>query len=212
MKNKDNLNDDIYIIKEYNITKEKEIYNLRIEIDNETIYFKIKSLNESIDYIYKNKLKLTSFINKLELNLNKYSDYELIMKFFDKIYNKNNIIIDEINDDNINLKIKYTLLYEEAEFEIKLYKEYMNINDKFNIMYNQLKLIKNNDNNLILYNKNLEIEKMRKEINELKKNINKITDINLNDNIINEIINKKVDTIINQYNNEINYFEIICIL
>ena len=187
MENKDNLNDDIYIIKEYNITKEKEIYNLRIEIDNENIYFKIKSLNESIDYIYKNKLKLTSFINKLELNLNKYSDYELIMKFFDKIYNKNNIIIDEINDDNINLKIKYTLLYEEAEFEIKLYKEYMNINDKFNIMYNQLKLIKNNDYNLKLNNKNSEIEEMRKEINELKKNINKITNINLNDNIINEI-------------------------
>ena len=203
MKNKDNLNDDIYIIKEYNITKEKDIYNLRIEIDNETIYFKIKNLNESIDYIYKNKLNVTTFINKLELNLNKYSDYELIMKFFDKIYNKNNIIIDEINDDNINLKIKYTLLYEEAEFEIKLYKEYMNINDKFNIMYNQLKLIKNNDNNLKLNNKNLEIEEMRKEINELKRNINKITDINLNDNIINEIINKKVNTIINQYNNEI---------
>ena len=37
----------------------------------------------------------------------------------------------------------------------------MNTNDKFNIMYNQLKFIN-------IFNDKMEIEKMKKEINELK--------------------------------------------
>ena len=143
--NNENLN-DTYNHREYNVKNEKEKYNLRIEIDNVNIYFKLKKLNESIDYIYKNKFKIISFINILELNQNKYSNSELIFKIFDKLYNKNSIIIDDINEDNINLKIKYSILYDDIEKEIQLYKEYMNINDKINIMYNQLKLVNNNYN------------------------------------------------------------------
>ena len=144
--NNENLNDAYIIHREYNIKKEKEIYNLRIEMDYINIYFKLKKLNESIDYIYKNKFKISSFINILELNQNKYSISELILIIFDKLYNKNSIIIDDINEDNINLKIKYSILYDDIEKEIQLYKEYMNINDKINIMYNQLKLVNNNYN------------------------------------------------------------------
>jgi len=206
MKSNDRILNDIYIHKEYNIKNEKEIYNLRIEIDNINIYFKLKKLNESIDYIYKNKFKIISFINILELNQNKYSNSELIFKIFDKLYNKNSIIIDDINEDNINLKIKYSILYDDIEKEIQLYKEYMNINDKINIMYNQFKLL-NNNNNFKLKNDNKEIEKMRKEINELKLNQKQNgndNDINLKDNIINEIINKKIDKIINNFKNEFN--------
>jgi len=174
------------------------IGNLRIEMDNVNIYFKLKKLNESIDYIYKNKFKITSFINILELNPNKYSNYELILKIFDKLYNKNIIIIDEIDEDNINMKIKYSILYDDIEKEIKLYKEYMNINDKINIMYNQLKLININNNNEL----KKENEEMRKEINQLKLKLNKKenNNINLNENMINEIIDKKIDKIINNYN------------
>ena len=160
--NNENLNDTYIIHREYNIKKEKEIYNLRIEMDYVNIYFKLKKLNEFIDYIYKNKFKIESFINILELNPNKYSNYELILKIFDKLYNKNNILIDKIDEDNINIKIKYSILYDDIEKEIKLYKEYMNINDKINIMYNQFKLL-NTNNNIELKKEN---EEMRKEINE----------------------------------------------
>ena len=191
--NNENLNDTYIIHREYNIKKEKEIYNLRIEMDYANIYFKLKKLNEFIDYIYKNKFKIESFINILELNPNKYSNYELILKIFDKLYNKNNILIDKIDEDNINIKIKYSILYDDIEKEIKLYKEYMNINDKINIMYNQFKLLNTNNNNEL----KKENEEMRKEINELKLNKNENNNnIILKDNIINEIINEKIDKII----------------
>ena len=74
----------------------------------------------------------------------------------------------------------------------------MNINDKFNIMYNQLKFINN-------FNDKMEIEKMKKEINELKLKLDikdKNNYINLKDNIIDEIINKKIENIIKNYNKE----------
>ena len=41
--NDENLNDANTIHREYNINKENEIYNLRIEMDNSDIYFKIKN-------------------------------------------------------------------------------------------------------------------------------------------------------------------------
>ena len=190
----ENLNYDVYIYKEYNIIKENEVYNLRLEFDQINIKFKLKNLNESIDYIYKNKYKIAFFINKLEVNPNKFSNYEIVINTFDKLYNKNNILIDKINDDNIIIKIKY----DNNEKEIQLNKEYMNINDKFNIMYNQLKFINN-------FNDKMEIEKMKKEIKELNVKLEKnekYNDINEKDNIIDEIINKKIDKIIKSYNTE----------
>ena len=197
---------DTCIYREYNIKYEKEIYNIRIEMDDSNIYFILKKLNESIDYIYKNKFKIISFINILELNQNKYSISELILKIFDKLYNKNNILIDKIDEDNINIKIKYSILYDDIEKEIKLYKEYMNINDKINIIHNQLKLLNTiNNKNIELRtdgnNNKLkkEIDEMRKEINELKLNKKENNnEIILKDNIINE----KIDKIINNFNNE----------
>ena len=197
----ENLNYDIYIHKEYNIIKENEVYNLRLEFDQININFKLKKINESIDYIYKNKYKIAFFINKLELNPNKFSNYELVINTFDKLYNNNNILIDKINDDNVIIKIKY----DDIEKEIQLYKEYMNINDKINIMYNQLKFINNNNNIIKLINDNIEIKKMKKEINELKLEINKKennNNINFKDNIIDGIINEKIDKIIKSFNNE----------
>ena len=155
--NNENLNDS-YIHREYNIKNENEIYNLRIEIDYININFKLKKLNESIDCIFKNNFKIISFINILDLNPSKFSNNELILKIFDKLYIKNNILIEEIdnNNDNINLKIRYSIFYDDIEKEIKLYKEYMNINDKINVMYNQLKL-KNSYNEFEFKNDNIEI-------------------------------------------------------
>ena len=123
----ENLNYDVHIYKEYNIIKENEVYNLRLEFDQINIKFKLKKLNESIDYIYKNKYKIAFFINKLEVNPNKFYSYEIVINTFDKLYNKNNILIDKITDDNIVIKIKY----DNNEKEIQLNKEYMNINNYF---------------------------------------------------------------------------------
>ena len=50
--------------REYNI--ENNEYNLRIEIDKEYIYYKIKNLNQSLEYIYKNKNDLQTILQKFD--------------------------------------------------------------------------------------------------------------------------------------------------
>ena len=122
MKSNEKLS-DATINKEYDINKEREVYNLRIEINHIKFVFRLKKLNETMDCIYKNEFSRDSFINNLELNINKYKNLNLIIDFFDKLNDKNNILIDKIDEENINLKIKYSLLGESIEKKIALYKQ-----------------------------------------------------------------------------------------
>jgi len=205
MKSNEKLS-DATINKEYDINKEREVYNLRIEINHIKFVFRLKKLNETMDCIYKNEFSRDSFLNNLELNIDKYTNPNLIIDFFDKLNDKNNILIDKIDEENINLKIKYSLLGESIEKKIALYKQNMSLKDKLNIIYNQLKYIRNDK--YFKFNKdNIEIEEMKKEINELKLKLDKKeknNEINLKENIINEIINTKIDKIINCYKIEFN--------
>ena len=126
--------------REYNIKSENNVYNLKIEIDQKYIYFILTMLNENLEYIYKNKIDSLTLINKFELNPSKFSNLDLILKLLDNIYFKNQISI-KINDDNsCNLLIKLTNIFnEEILGEFKLYKQYMNDNDKFNFLFNCIK-------------------------------------------------------------------------
>jgi hypothetical protein len=201
--------------REFNIKVEENEYNLRIEVDQEFIYFILSKLNEPLEYTYKNKMDLLTIVNKLELNSSKYSNLELILNIFDTIYEKNKIIIEIKDDNSCNLLVKLINIFEqEVEKEIKLYKEYMNNNDKFNILFNKIKLLNysnhsSEDNSNI--DKNLSINKVNKkeedmiikEINEkLLKQENEIK--KLNEANINEIINKKIGEIENKLINNLN--------
>ena len=146
--------------REYNI--ENNEYNLRIEIDKEYIYFKLTKLNQTFEYIYKNKIDFQNILQKFDLNASNHSNFQLII--FDKIYKMNKISI-KINDENsCNLIFKILDYFKGEEIikEIKLYKEYMNDNDKFNILYNEINLMKKERSNKE-YNK--EIEEMKNKIN-----------------------------------------------
>ena len=226
-KNNNNKN-NILDHREYNIKIKNDEYNLRIEIDQEYIYFILAKLNESLEFNYKSKLNLITIVNKFELNSSKYSNLELIINIFDSIYEKNKIFINIIDDNTCNLIIKFINMFEEEVVnEIKLYKEYMNNNDKFNILYNKISLIK--DINYKLED-NQEIENIKSKLEEIIKNINKreeeIKDIlnkkdiiiqelkekilkqenelkNNNKNI-NDLINKKFEEIEISLNNKIN--------
>ena len=92
-------------------------------------------------------MNLSTIVNKLELNIIKYSNLELILNIFDEIYLNNNINININNDESCNLIIKFINVLKESKYEFKLYKNYMKMNDKFNILFNQIKLIKNIKNN-----------------------------------------------------------------
>ena len=222
-----NVKKNIVNHREYNIIIEKNEYNLRVEVDNEYIYFTISKLNESIEYIYKSKMDLSTIINKLELNSSIYSSLESILKIFDSKYKKNKISIN-INDENsCNLLIKIlNALEEEITKEIKLYKEFTNNDDKFNILFNKIKNIEMGNTNINV-NGNIEdnkyMEKINKIVNEMDIKMNKREDefkeiltekdnmINeMNEKIINqdkkinEIMNKKLEEIENKFTNQLN--------
>ena len=196
--------------REYNLkVEEEDDHNLRIEIDQEYMHFILSKLNQPLEYTYKNKIDLLTIVNKLELNSSKYTNLELVLNIFDTLYEKNKILID-INDENsYNLLVKIKNIFEEEEVkEIKLYKEYMNNNDKFNLLYNKIKLLnsfnhssedntefesKKEEKKNILNKKNNIIKEIKEKLLKQENEIKKISKEN-----INEIINKKFEEIENK--------------
>ena len=165
---------DINILnhKEYNIKYENDNYILRIEIDKNYISFTLTKLNEIVECNYKNKYDLISIVNKLTLNPSKHSDLNEILEIFDKVYLKNKLSISRVDDNTISLIIKFNIIFDEVTHELKLYKIYMNNNDKFNLLYNEIKLLQQKIDNISL-NKNNEIENIKNKLKEMDSNLNK---------------------------------------
>ena len=165
--------------REYILNNENNVYLLRLEI-NETHINIIVSLNDNIEYNYKTKMSLSEIVNKLELNPTKFSNLELILNIFDEIYNNKKIFININNDVSCELKIKFINVIKESIYEFKLLKNYTKINDKFNILYNEIKLLRNDNDN--------KIKALRNKIDEKEKEMKEV--INMKDNLINEMNNK----------------------
>ena len=185
--------------KEYNIKYENENYCLRIEIDNKYITFILSKLNEPVNFNYKNKYDLLSIVNTLTLNPSKHSNLNEILDILDKVYLKNKLSILKVDDNTINLIIKFNIIFDEVTHELKLYKIYMSSNDKFNFLYNEIKLMQQKIENITI-NKNKEIEQIKKKIKEMDLNLNKkneeINNINLAIKERESIINEQKDMLI----------------
>ena len=179
----------IYNHREYNIKDENNDYILRLEINEKNINI-IISLNNNIEYNYKTQMSLLTIVNKLELNLAKYSNLELILKLFDKVYENKKLFINvNNNDESCILLIKLLNVLEEVNYEIKLYKNYMKVDDKFNMLYNQFKLLKNNNiDNDKLNEMNNKINELNTKLEQKDKEIKNI--LNQKDNVINEMDKK----------------------
>ena len=189
--------------KEYNIKYENDNYILRIEIDNKFITFILTKLNEAVNCNYKNKYDLLSIVNTLTLNPSKHTDLNEILEIFDQVYFKKKLSIVKVDDNTISLIIKFNIIFDEVTHELKLYKIYMNNNDKFNLLYNEIKLLQRKVDNVNI-NKNNEIEQIKKKINEMDFNLKKKNEeINIIKESINEkkiIINKQNEILIKQGN------------
>ena len=191
---------------------ENNKYHLKLVIDKQYIYFKlIKLNNDSLEYRYTNRMDLQTLLENFDLNPLNHLNGDL--NLFDKINEMNNISINMNNDYSCILIIKMidNLNGNEKIQEIELSKEYMNDNEKINILYNELRMIKESNK---VGNKK-EIEEMNKKINDILLNQENIIKANnINDIInkrINEIENKLINDIknslINQINNEINIID-----
>ena len=199
--------------REYIINSENNEYILIIKINEKKIYFIISTKNEIV-FNFKNNMNLSAIVDKLALNQKKYYNLSLVLKLFDKIYENQKLFIKINNDESCSLIVKFINTLEEETFEIKLYKHYMNEYDKFNILFNEIKSLKNNNNNI----NNEKLEQMNNKINELEnkiiqkneeiKNIIKEKDIIIKD-MKDEIIKltnkiKEQETAINNNHNIIN--------
>ena len=200
--------------REYIISHENKNYNLRLEIKEKTITI-IISLNDIIEYNYRTQMSLAAIDDKLGLNQAKYNDLELILKLFDKIYEKKKIFINinnvNGNDDSCTLIIKLVNADEENTYEIKIFKNYMKTNDKFNLLFNQIKELKdikdNSKKNIEQMNNQIkelktQIDQKDKEIKNIKNTINQKDEelknvISLKDEEIKNIINQKDDEVKN---------------
>ena len=219
----DDEGETIYNHREYEITHEKNEYTLRIETDAQNLYFVI-SLKDRLEYNYKTNMNLNTIVDKLSLNPKRYSNLELILPLFDKIYENKNLLINFQNDEYCSLILKFNNNFEEETFEIKLYKLNTKMEDKINIILEQIKSLKKNQV------EKETIKQMNKKINELTNNMNKKDQetkelINEKNNIIEEmnktikeqekrikdlenqnkeLIGKKdMEELFNKYNNEI---------
>ena len=159
--------------REYTIKiDEKSNYLLRLELKQKYIYF-IVSTEEQIGYNYKTSMDLSTIVNRLELNASKYNKLELILKIFDQLYENNKILIQINNDEYCSLILKLMQVTKEETYEIKIYKHYMNPDDKFKIMFNLIKELKN-ENNEIKNEMINKINKLNETIEEKNKNINEM--------------------------------------
>ena len=175
----DEEGESIYKQREYIIKNENVSYILKIEIKENNIYF-ILSLNDSIEYNYKTKMSLSKIVNKLELNPAEYSNWELILKLLDEVFENEKLLIKIINIDYCNLMIKLNKSLKESTYEIILNKTPLMMNDKFAFLLNQINLLKI-DNNKFLNEKieqlNNKLYKLSEKILQNDKEIKDIKDI-----------------------------------
>ena len=66
-------------------------------------------------------MNLPTLIDKFELNPTKYSNLELVLFIFDKVYENKKFIINISNDESCILIIKFVNVIVEGTYEVKLY-------------------------------------------------------------------------------------------
>ena len=181
MKN-ENINKDLNInllYKEYDISNENDIYDLRIVINKEYINFILKNIKTKLDNIYSNQIKIKTLIDNLRLNINPDTNLENIFKIFDNMNNNKQISINKKDDNNISITFGNSEFKEIIKYEIVLTRVSMSTEDKINFLFNEI-------NRLKYINKNIYDDKSKT--------------INIDANTINLYFNKKEDDLKNIIN------------
>ncbi len=160
-------------------------------MDNKFINFKLYQINNIILFYYKNQFDLNDIVNKLDISHKLYNDLEKVMDLIDDCYNNNKLLLKLNTNDKINVIIKYQLGNKDNECLLTLIKEELDINEKFELIFNKIISLKNNKEIKIdEYFKNIEklLIDLKEDINKkLEDNVNKINELK------NEIEKNKID-------------------
>ena len=181
MKN-ENINKDLNInllYKEYDISNENDIYDLRIVINKEYTNFILKNIKTNLDNIYSNQIKIKTLLDNLRLNINPDTNLENIFKIFDNMNNNKQISVNKKDDNIISITFVNSEFKEIIKYEIVLTRVSMSTEDKINFVFNEI-------NRLKYINKNIYDDKSKT--------------INIDANTINLYFNKKEDDLKNIIN------------
>ena len=137
------------IKKEYKIEINNNKYNLIITIDNEFIEFKVYQLNDIIFNYYKNKFDLKNINNILDLSFNKYNNLEKVLELIDTAYTNKKLLINCDINNKMDIIIRYIIEYKEYEYLIPLIKTESDINEKFEVIFNEIILLKRQEDKRI---------------------------------------------------------------
>ena len=199
--------------KDYIIKTNDICYKLIVKKDSENIEFKINKLDKLNLFYYYNKYSLEKINDYLKIDISTYNNLSKIMKLIDNSYSNNQIHIDIDNYNNSKLII---ILDNEISKNFKstlnMTKKELGINEKFEIIINEINEIKKSNAKLIK-NKFNDIEKILFDLKEstnktIKENIESIN--SLKDKIKeNEDLLKKKNNIILSLKKEIEKIKII---
>ncbi len=167
---------NITIKKEYNIDINNNKYNLIITLDDEFIEFKVYQLNDIKFIYYKNKFNLNNINNILDLSLNIYNNLEKVLQLIDLAYKNKKLLINIDINNKMNLIIRYQIGFMKHECLIPLIEKELDINEKFEIIFNEIILLKKLEDRRI----NEKFKKIEKLLLDIKYNVNKKFEENIN--------------------------------
>ena len=157
----DSIKEKIKAQKKFIIKMNNKKYRLTIINFDKSIHLKINDINSLNLYYYQNKYTLKDIINSLKLDIDSYDNFDKIMDLIKNTYLNNNILLKLFNN-YINLIIRYNNY--ECIFTLNKYD--LEINEKFDIVINEINNIRKNKNITLIANK---LEQSEKLLNDLKK-------------------------------------------
>ena len=190
--------------KEYLLYNDNKKYNLLVEVDLYYIYFKLYNIGEITFLYYHNKIDLKSIIYIFKLHPDLYTDLIQIFKLIEELYTQNKIFLKQ-NKTSMELIFKLKVNSTEYESNIYLIESEISMNEKFDLVMNEIKSIKMNSSNLlddrlfgielllddIKNDVNIRLNDEKKEIETYeKKIINNVNELKQNYQDINELKEK----------------------
>ena len=128
---------------EFNIPTNKNQYQLKIETyTDESIEFNLRQTNIVSFIYYKKQFNYNEIMSKLLLVKEYYSDINKVLKFIEIAITKKKLSIIEDKENRI-LNLKKIIDYDEIDFQIILEKKYIKKDEMINIMFEEMKDLKN---------------------------------------------------------------------
>ena len=157
--------EEIEVQKEYIFKRDSNNYKLEILEQDQHILLKLYDINSLNLFYYTQKYTLKNIVNILKLDTTIYNNWNKMIGLIDEVYSNNKIILQLINN-NIHLIINLNNI----ECSLILYKTDYGINEKLNIIINEINDIKKN-NIISIENK---LEQIKKAIIDIKNHTKKI--------------------------------------